>query len=121
MEVIQIAKQMEDKIKLLEVGRKALGERAKNRAEAIANYEKVLAITIIKLRNGVELELDSNKIKDPPTTIIEKISRGICWKESLEKDKTEAEYRNAIAGMKAIEAELNGFQSINRYLDNTVE
>lgn len=117
MELIQVSKAIQEKILELSRGRNELKNRAKKKAENIANYERCLAIMMLKLKNGEEIEFDGEKIKNPQTTIIEKLARGICWREKLAMEQAEAEYKNAIVGMKAIEAELNGFQSINRYLD----
>jgi len=117
MDVIEISKKIEEKILLLEKGREILKERAELKAYAISHYEKTLAITIIKLRNNVPMELEGQKIDKLPTTIIEKTAKGICWREKLDLEKKEAEYRSAVIGMDSIKAELNGYQSVNRYLD----
>jgi len=74
---------------------------------------------LIQLRNGIEFELDGELVKDPPATLCESISRGICYKEKIAEETAITEYKNAITGMMALEAELNGLQSIYRHLDNT--
>jgi len=48
---------------------------------------------------------------------MEKIAKGICYQEKLNMELAEAQYKNAIVGMSAIQAELNGFQSIYRHLE----
>jgi len=106
MEIIEIAKKIEEKIKLLEKGRQTLAIKAKEKAEAIAEYDKKMAKTIIQMKN-----------EGMPITLIERIAKGICWKEKLAKELAEAEYKNATVKMEAIMAELNGYQSINRYLE----
>ena len=117
MELYAVATKIEEKIKTLEMGREILKDHAKNKALAIANYDKVIAITIIKLKNGVEFDLDGNKVKNPLATITEKIAKGICYQERLDAELAEAEYKNGIVGMSAIQAELNGYQSIFRHLE----
>jgi len=116
MDIQTVAAEIREKIDRLRDGRKDLARRADNKANAIGEYEKHLAIVLIGLRNGKEYVLDGVAIKDPPVTIAERIARGICYQEKINAEKAEAEYRNAIAGMSALEAELNGLQSINRYL-----
>ena len=106
MEIIEIAKKIEEKIKLLEKGRQTLAIKAKEKAEAIAEYDKKMAKTIIQMKN-----------EGMPITLIERIAKGICWKEKLAKELAEAEYKNATVKMEAVMAELNGYQSINRYLE----
>jgi hypothetical protein len=117
MQIMDIAKQILNKIELLEKGRIIISERGNKKAQTISEYEKQMAIVIIKLKNGIEFNLDGEKISNPPATFLEKIARGICWKEKLEMEKSEAEYKAAIVGMTSLEAELSALQSLNRYLD----
>ncbi len=117
METIQIAKQIQQKINVIVKMRSELRKRSEKKSIAISNYEKNIAITMIKLRNGVEFELDGEKIADPPVTLIEKIARGICYKEKLELEESESLYKSLIVNINAVESELNGLQSINKYLD----
>ena len=119
MEPIRLANEIRNKIHELKAGRNELKNRAKNKAETLAIYEREISKVIIKLRNEIEFELDGNTIKNPPVSIIDKLAKGICWKEKLAAEQAEAEYRNAIKGMDSLMAELNGLQSINRYLDST--
>lgn len=118
MEIIQVAKKIEEKIKTLELGRNILKEYAENKAQTISNYEKEIAKILIGLKNGREYELDGEKIEKPPASIMEKIARGICFQEKLNMELSEAQYKNAIVGMSAIQAELNGYQSIFRHLEH---
>jgi len=118
MELIQVAQQIENKIKTLEKGRALLQERATNKAETDAIYDKAMAKTLIQLKNGIKFTLDEQVIENPPASYCEKIARGICWNEKLAMNLAEAEYKNAIEGLRCIEAELNGWQSINRYLQD---
>lgn len=116
METVKLSQLIEDKIKLLEAGRKELKTRAERKAETIAEYDRRMAITMIELKNGVEVMWEGQKIQNPPATIIEKIAKGLCWQSKLEMEKAEAFYKNAIVGLHTITAELNGLQSVNRYL-----
>ena len=118
MEPIKIAGEIREAIDRIRLGRTDLQRRAENKAKTLAEYEKTVSIVLIKLRNGVSYVLDGEKIKDPPVSIAEKVAKGICWKEKLAAEQAEAEYRNAVIGMQALLAELNGLQSIFRHLDN---
>ncbi|HDZ26359.1 hypothetical protein LCGC14_0398900 [marine sediment metagenome] len=117
MELIKVADKIEHRINLLAKGREVIQERAENKARKIADYEKELALTLIKMKEGVEMELEGHSIKALPVSIMEKVAKGMCWKEKLDMEQADAEYRNAIAGMHALEAELNGWQSIFRHLE----
>lgn len=115
MELTEVSKKIEEKIKLLEMGRTTLKDKAEFKARTEAEYDKMLAITIIKLKNGEEVELEEQKIKDVQATLIEKIAKGVCWKEKLAMIQAEAEYKVVLSKMNCIQAELNGFQSIFRH------
>jgi hypothetical protein len=117
MEILIIADEIEKKIKLLEKMRIEIKERAENKANTIAEYDKQLAITIIKLKNGNELEIEGNKISNIPATLIEKIAKGICWQAKLNMEKADAMYKSLISNIDSVQAELCGYQSINRYLE----
>jgi len=115
-EILQIAQQIQSKITLLEKGRLLLSERADAKATTMGMYDKKLAVTIMKLKNGVEMTLEDETIKDPPTTIVDKIARGICYQEKIDMELATAQYKNATEGLSCIQAELNGLQSKNKYL-----
>ena len=116
-ELFRVAQQIENRITALSIGRKELGKRTRVKAQTISDYEKAIAITIIKLKNGTEFELDGNKIENPIASITEKIARGICWQEKLDMETAEGLYKTAIVGMQAIQAEMNGYQSIYKHLE----
>ena len=116
MELQVVAQEISKKIKLLEEGRNILAVKAHNKANTIAEYDKAFAITIIKLNNGVEFDIDGNKVQNPKTSIMEKIAKGLCWKERLDMELADAEYKNAISSLDCLKTELNGYQSINRHL-----
>ncbi len=117
MEVLEVAQRIESKIKLLEKGRDMLHELSAQRAMKIAQYDCQLGITIIKLRNGVAMKHQDQTIKDPPATVTEKIAKSICWQERLDMEQADTEYKLAVKKLDCVQAELNGYQSINRYLD----
>ena len=117
LDVITIADLIHKRIKLLETMRKEIRERAENKAVTQSNYDKKLAVTIVMLKNGSEIEFEGQLVKNPPITIMKEISKGICWQEKLQADRAEALYKSLISNIDSVQAELNGFQSINRHLD----
>ena len=120
-DIISVSQKIQEKIKTLELGRSLLKERAEEKAYAIGEYEKTLAKTLIGLKNGKEYELEGEKIQNPPASYTEKIARGLCYQEKITAELGEMGYKNAIVGMQAISCELQGFQSIFRYLEHTGE
>jgi hypothetical protein len=117
MDLIKITEKMQSLITDLGSLRMSLRVFAKKKAESIAEYEKNVAKTIICLKNGIEYELDGHKVSNPPTTTAEKIARGICWKEKLIAEESEAMYKSLIINIETIKAQLNGYQTILKYID----
>ena len=118
-EIHDISKAIDDKIKLLELGRKELNPSAEARANAVANYDKVLGMTLLKLRNNAIPEHDGFPVTDLPVSIMEKVAKAMVYKEKIESEKCELMYRNVVTKLDKIESELNGKQSIFRHLSVT--
>ena len=116
MEAVEVAKQIESKIEELELLKKELPAATFQQAKTAAEYDKQLALTIVRLRNGSEIEFEGHIVKNPPTTIIERIARGICYQSVLNRDTAEGKLKAIDSAIKTTMAQLNGFQSINRYL-----
>lgn len=117
MEITKVAEQIENRISVLKTLRRSLKEVAQKKAEAISEYERELSKTIISLKNGQKFMLDGKEIANPPATLIEKIARGICFQEKLNCDLAETNYKSVITSINAVMAELNGWQSIYRHLE----
>lgn len=117
MDVIDVAEKIRLKIEALEQASSALDQKGNERAKAIANYDKMLAITLIRLRAGHKLSLDDQTIQNPPATIMEKIAKGMCVDERMALEIAESGYKSTTTKIRAIEAALNGYQSIFRWLD----
>ena len=116
MDLLQVAKLINSKINAIEKERNKLETLALDKARFESEYDKQLAISIIKLKGGDALEIDGHEIVNPPATIIERIARGQVWKAKLDYSKAEGLYKATISNINALEAQLNGYQSINRYL-----
>jgi hypothetical protein len=118
MELIKTKKEIELTINQLKKAKKKLKIGAETKAKTIAEYEKSLAIMIIKLKNDAIDSFEGEIIaKNLPANLIEKIAKGICYQEKLNMEEAEAKYKALLAYIEAIKAELNGYQSIYRHLD----
>jgi len=113
---IKVAGEIQAAINRIAAGRREFKIRAITKADTNGKYYKEKAKAIIKLRNGIEMEIDGLKTTNVSATNAESIARGICYKEKIAKELAEAEYTNAVKGMAALIAELNGLQSLNRHL-----
>jgi len=116
MDIIEIANKIEEKIAEIEKIKGVIKNRGIKKARAIAEYRKQYALKIIQLKNGTEFEFEGEKIKNPLATITKEIAHGLCWREKLESEQADALYKAAIAYLDATEAQLNAYQSLNRYL-----
>lgn len=116
MDLLTIAKLIYGRCQELERLRETLGALANTKDETAANYERTLATVIMSLRHNKPFKLGDMVITDCPVSIIEKVARGICYHEKREMDKAESAYKNAFKIISLTESQLNGYQSINRYL-----
>jgi len=118
MEVTKISQKIEECIGRLRSMQKEIKMRSEKRAEANSNYDKQLAITLVKLANNRPIEFEGEVLENVKTTVAEKIAKGICWESKLEMDKSDANYKSLITNIEAEKSILNGYQSINRHLDS---
>lgn len=115
-DVITVSKKMQEKIQQLDNLYKEINLAGEEKAKAVSDYEKHLAKTVIRLRNNDSFNIDGNIISGPPVSIIDRIAKGLCWQESMNKDLAETKYKCLIKQIDIILAQLNALQSINKYL-----
>ncbi len=119
MEVVKIANEIQKKIDALDTIRGKVRERADTKAQAISDYDKQIAIVLIQLKLGKPMVFEGLDIEKTPTTLCEKIAKGICWRERLELEQAIASYGSAVSNLNVLQAQLCGLQSIFRHLENT--
>lgn len=117
MDVITVAKRMNHRINSLETARNELEPVAIKRAQALLEYDKKIALTLIRLKNGEKFILDGAEIYKPAVSISEKIAKGICFQEKFDMEVADAAYKSLRSRMDCLKAELNGYQSINKALE----
>ena len=116
--IIQIADNIQKLIAEIGKCRREIEGKGNTRAKAIRNYDMQLAIALATLREAESYELAGRKYQAPPVTIMEKIAKGICAPQREDLEIAEAGYKAAISNLEALQAQLNGFQSIFRHLDS---
>ena len=119
MDVITIAMRMENYMDYLDEIGESLPKLSTEKALESGEYDKEIALTIIRLKNGVELELDGQKIKNPIGSITEKLAKGICWQKKIKMETAEASYKIALLNDIRQQSLLNACQSINRHLKDS--
>jgi hypothetical protein len=90
-------------------------------------YKKQIGIAIVKLFNGVEMELAGMKVQKPPATIMIKIAEAICSDYQLKRDTAAALYdaaKSKVCGlneeMKNVESQLTGNQSLFKSFEQMI-
>lgn len=120
MEILQVSTEIQGKIKDLEHARAKLKKYAQDKAITLVAYEREIAKTIVGLKAGKKYFIEDEEVSCEQATNIKDVAKGVCWKESLEASTAEMLYKNCIVQIEAVRAELNGWQSVNRFLDSTV-
>lgn len=118
-DVISVKDQMLKFSAQLTNAKKELIKKADRKAETAAEYDKVIALTLAKLRNGRHFEIDGEEIQNPPVSIMDKLAKGLCWEQSLAKEKAETGYKAVNTSIDIIKSQLNALQSVYRHLDET--
>ena len=108
---------IEAKIAELEQERALVMDQAEAKAFSSSEYDKSYAITVLKLREHLITEWAEVPVRDLPVTLILSVAKGICYKEAYSRDLAEGIYKGLISNMDALKSELNGLQSINRYIE----
>ena len=118
MDIIKVKDCIEKLIAEIGKTRREIEEKGRLKATAIAEYDRKLAVTIAELRNSDTYKLGDKEYKAPPVTITEKIAKGVCSVERYELEVAESGYKACASNLNALLAQLNGYQSIFRHLEN---
>lgn len=113
-----VAELIRDKIAGLDQERPRLFDTSQSKAQAISDYDRAIALVVLKLKNGTIKEFEGEPINGLAVTLIPLIAKGICWKECFTKEAEENGYKAVISNIEVLKSQMNGLQSINKYLDN---
>lgn len=120
-DILTNAQKIENHLILIDKLIDEIPESSMEKANGIANYDRAIAITILKLKNGDITEMEDFNgetifLDKLPATLIPQVAKGICYKEAFDKEMGEAAYKGIITMIEARKAQLNGLQSINKVL-----
>lgn len=79
---------------------------------SLVDYEKEIAITILKLKNGAIETWEGQEVKNLPATLIPVVAKGICFKYSFDKEIGDTNYKTIIVTIEAMKSQLNALQSL---------
>lgn len=116
-DVITIASKIEEKIKQLEEMRDNILPASFDKAKGISQYDREVAITILKLKSGIIKEWEGISCVGIAQTLIPAIAKGICFQACFDKELGEGNYKAILSCIESLKAELNGYQSINKHLE----
>lgn len=119
MDIIKVKDCIEKLISEIGKCRREIEDRGRDKAVAISDYDRRLAVTLAELRNSETYMLAGKQYAVPPITVMEKIAKGICSTERYDLELAESAYKAGISNLEALRAQLNAFQSIFRHLDET--
>lgn len=120
-DILTNAQKIETLINLIEQEIEKLDDASMMKANGIANYDREIAITILRLKNGdiktmPDTEGKEIPIGNLPATLTIPVAKGICYKAAFDKEAGENEYKSTNTRIDARKAQLNGLQSINKVL-----
>jgi len=119
MEITKVANRIQKIIQAIGEERRALRDAGQKKAKAISNYDRALQIKIMELSQGTAKDDNGEPVPKPPASYTEKIAKGLCWQERLELEQADGAYKAVISNLEALKAQLNGYQSIFRHLEET--
>lgn len=108
-----------DIIKVKDCIEKIITEIGKCRREIEAKgleKARTLALYDVKLGGAIQILREEGKF---PATLIEKIAKKICGDDRKAMEEADVLYKACISNLEALKAQLNGYQSIYRHLDET--
>ena len=99
---------------------KDIGEE---KANALADYDISVAVAMAKLARGKigQIEYKGETIELPeniPATVAKDYAKGICREEKFKLENATNKYKGLLTKIEALEASLNGKQSIFRHLSH---
>ena len=119
MEVMNVANQINTRIARLEELCKDIDDVGEEKANAIANYDVSLAVAEAKLLRGAISQIEGEALPDKiPATVTKDIAKGLCREERFKLENATNKYKGLLTKIEALEASLNGKQSIFRHLSH---
>lgn len=121
MEVLTVAKQINDRIDQLEDFCRQLDEAGQKKADAIANHDVSFAVAMAKLTRGKITQIEGETLPDTmPATCVKEYAKGVCKEEKAQLEIATAGYKSLTTKIECLLATINAKQSIFRHLSHEV-
>ena len=119
LDIITLAKQINARIDRLEELTADLDDAGAEKAQAIADYDRMFAISMAKIGLGSVNQIDGQQLPESrPATVLGKHAAGLCHEEKCNMIKAESKYKRLLTKIDVLQATLNAKQSINRHLSH---
>lgn len=118
MDIVKVKDCIEGLIQEIGKTRREIEEKGREKAAAISDYDRQLAVTLATLRNADNYTLAGKTYPTPPISIMEKLAKGICATERYNLEVAESAYKACISNLEALKSQLNGYQSIYKHLES---
>ena len=118
MDIIKISKEITRCILALRKLTDELDVRVSDKAYSVGEYEKKLAQTMLELRNGKVVLFDGKEESYSQTTGLERVAKGICYKERIKQDLTDSALRALYVKMDNVKTEIMALQSKLKYIES---
>lgn len=117
-DIIGISNEIKRKIEEIKAKRLELPKLIEAKRQAMYKYFKNKSIAVIKLKNKNSVEIDGKELrKNYPVSMVFGLSELVIFENKIELEICTLQYNAAIASLRSLQAELNGYQTILRYLD----
>ena len=121
LEITKVADAINKRIKRLDELCADIDDIGEEKANAIANYDISLAVAEAKLLRGAITQIEGEALPDKiPATVTKDIAKGLCREERFKLENATNKYKGLLTKIEALEASLNGKQSIFRHLSHEV-
>jgi len=121
LEIGRVADAINKRIKRLDELCADIDDIGEEKANAIANYDVSLAVAMAKLARGKISMIEGEALPESiPATVAKDYAKGLCKEERFKLENATNKYKGLLTKIDALEASLNGKQSIFRHLSHEV-
>jgi hypothetical protein len=112
LELNKVAELIQKAIAELGTERKKLPELIEHRARTESEYDKQIALAMVKLEGGKPVFLDDVAVTSTTATNLEKKAKAVCSEYRYKMLLAEGKYKACVTNIECLKAQLNGFQSL---------
>ena len=111
-DVIETQRKIQHMIDLINEERPKLSDMAHTKAVTAAEYDKSIAVCIMSMNAGKPMTLNGESISGPAKSIMDKLAKGICWKERMDADIADAAYRSHVIKLECCKTSISILKSL---------